>query len=196
MRYRAIILATVLLLMQFFSVSINADPGEENSRIYLQELRRGEKPFVKDLFGIITDKRTGLQWYCGYFMKRKDWYEIDAWAKGLRVGGGGWRLATMDELATLYPAARDSGVFKVDWTYSSIIKSSSASSDPKKDPHYSEYKITSKWWQKKGKIPSHYGNSPTVGSLSFIDGSAFPNLCGKPGTGRVRVSIAVRRNPR
>ena len=192
MKTRSILLIGMLLLLSIVSQTLQADPAVESTDNYIRELRRTESRFNKDIQGIITDRKSGLQWYCGYFMNRKDWYQVKIWADTLKVGGGGWRLATMDELATLHPGARQSGLFKVDWTYSDVVTTSSPAANSSLDPHYSEYNISTRWWQKKGKIPSHYGQSQVSGSLSFIDGTAYPNLCGKPGTGRVRVSIAVR----
>ena len=51
--------------------------------------------------GIVFDSSTGLEWYVG---KRKlvSWKEAKSWVKGLQVGGGGWRMPTIEELRTLY----------------------------------------------------------------------------------------------
>jgi hypothetical protein len=193
MNTRNVFLIGLFLLISLVPATLKADPNVENTINYIRELQRTENRFTKNMQGIITDRKTGFQWYCGYFFNRKDWHQIKLWAEKLTIGGGGWRLATMDELAGLHPAAAQSGLFGVDWTYSDVITTSSPAADSSQDPHFSEYTISSRWWQKKGKIPSHYGKSQVCGSLSFIDGTAYPNLCGKPGTGRVRVSIAVRR---
>ena len=195
MKTRTILFIAALLVLQA-AATLPAASREENTRSYLRDLGRSDARFQKAFSGIISDRKTGLQWYCGYFWSRKDWHQIDLWARELSVGGGGWRLATMDELATLFPAAKDCRLFSVDWTYSAVITTSSPSAGSAMDPHYREYNIFTRWWLKPGKFPSHYGTSPTAGSLSLLDGSAVPHLCGKPGTGRVRVSIAVRRAPR
>ena len=57
--------------------------------------------FTRDGQGIITDKKTGLQWFVA---EDQDvaWTRAQAWAQGLSVGGGGWRLPTMKELRDIY----------------------------------------------------------------------------------------------
>jgi hypothetical protein len=51
--------------------------------------------------GVITDHNTGLQWYVGPHGDN-NWHQAKAWAEGLTVAGGGWRLPTIQELKTLY----------------------------------------------------------------------------------------------
>jgi hypothetical protein len=189
----AVVIVGLLLLLQCAAIC-PAEPPTTNTGAYLRELRAGNPRFSKSLNGIITDRQTGLQWYCGYFFERKDWHQVSLWAKNLKAGGGGWRLATMDELAAIYPAAAAWGGFPVDWTYSALVTTSSPA--PGANPSYKEYTITTGWWRQSGKIPSHYGIAPVVGSLSLLDGSAIPHLAGPAGTGRVRVSMAVRRAPK
>lgn len=63
-----------------------------------------EKPrdsrFSKNFHGVIRDKETGLEWFVGP-NQDMSWRQAEAWAKGLPVGGGGWRLPTIAELRTL-----------------------------------------------------------------------------------------------
>lgn len=53
--------------------------------------------FIKGAEGVITDRRTGLQWFLGPD-RRTNWYWSRAWVKGLSVDGGGWRMPTRSEL--------------------------------------------------------------------------------------------------
>lgn len=56
--------------------------------------------FTRDGSGAVTDAKTNLQWYFGP-NEDYSWAEAEAWAKGLAVAGGGWRLPTREELASL-----------------------------------------------------------------------------------------------
>ena len=51
--------------------------------------------------GIVKDTSTNLEWVTGPD-RNVTWDEANAWAKGLRLAGGGWRLPTLKELETLY----------------------------------------------------------------------------------------------
>jgi hypothetical protein len=51
--------------------------------------------------GIVRDTVTGLEWVSGPD-RDMDWNEAKSWVESLNVGGGGWRLPTMDELKGLY----------------------------------------------------------------------------------------------
>ncbi|QLA14778.1 DUF1566 domain-containing protein [Desulfolutivibrio sulfoxidireducens] len=57
--------------------------------------------FSKDAEGVITDSRTGLQWFVGPDHDMT-WVQANSWAQGLSAGGGGWRLPTLAELQGLY----------------------------------------------------------------------------------------------
>jgi hypothetical protein len=81
--------------------------------------------FTLDSNGIITDNKEYKQWYDGYNGQtgiQRNWYQARDWAKSLSVDGGGWRLATRDELKTLYPDAWETGLFKSSWSWSLDIK--------------------------------------------------------------------------
>lgn len=69
--------------------------GEPNAK----STQRGR--FSRDGQGIVTDSRTKLQWYLGP-NQDMSWTQAQAWAEGLGVGGGGWRLPTMSELRDIY----------------------------------------------------------------------------------------------
>jgi hypothetical protein len=51
--------------------------------------------------GIVYDRRTGLEWFVG---PETDvtWHEARRWAESLAIGGGRWRLPTVDELTGLH----------------------------------------------------------------------------------------------
>jgi len=57
--------------------------------------------FIYHPNGIVKDTETGLEWISGPD-KDINWEEAESWAKSLTIGGGGWRLPTIDELQTLY----------------------------------------------------------------------------------------------
>lgn len=65
--------------------------------------------FTQDADKVITDNKTGLQWYDA----SEDCYGEEAkyWAADLAVSPGGWRLATREELHGLYPEAVSTGLF-------------------------------------------------------------------------------------
>ncbi len=62
----------------------------------------GEQPrFTRAANGVISDHATGLDWYvCPN--GDSTWHQAKAWAEGLSVDGGGWRLPTMPELKAIY----------------------------------------------------------------------------------------------
>jgi hypothetical protein len=83
----------------------SADGGETGMRIEtessgLRETGR-DGAMIRYENGIVYDPATRLEWMAGPD-QRLDWNEARAWAEGLSVGGGGWRLPTRDELQTLY----------------------------------------------------------------------------------------------
>ena len=57
--------------------------------------------FSKDNHGVITDHKTGLQWFVGPD-RDTNWTQAKKWVEGLSVVGGGWRMPTKDELHGLY----------------------------------------------------------------------------------------------
>ncbi len=52
-------------------------------------------------FGIVEDRNTGLQWVAGPD-RNTTWDEAKSWVQNLTLNGGGWRLPTMNELASLH----------------------------------------------------------------------------------------------
>ena len=57
--------------------------------------------FFADNNGIITDRKTGLEWYEGPD-KDTTWDEAKAWVESLTVDGGGWRMPKRVEVSDLY----------------------------------------------------------------------------------------------
>jgi hypothetical protein len=51
--------------------------------------------------GIVKDTKTGLEWVVGPDGGMA-WNEAKAWVESLNVGGGGWRVPTLEELKGLY----------------------------------------------------------------------------------------------
>jgi hypothetical protein len=60
---------------------------------------QGQPRFTKAPNGVITDSVTALDWYVG---QENTWHQAKAWAAGLTVAGGGWRLPTVAELKAIY----------------------------------------------------------------------------------------------
>ena len=59
-----------------------------------------DKDFSMDENDVITDRKTGLQWYIGPVIH--DWKKAAPYCGKLTVAGNGWRVPTSDELRTLY----------------------------------------------------------------------------------------------
>lgn len=51
--------------------------------------------------GIVLDTKQGLEWFVGPD-KDTTWDEAKSWVANLSVDGGGWRMPTKEELASLY----------------------------------------------------------------------------------------------
>jgi hypothetical protein len=61
--------------------------------------------------GIITDSKTGLQWLEG---PDRDitWQEAKLWVGNLSIGGGNWRMPTLEEVASIYwPSTKVGGTW-------------------------------------------------------------------------------------
>lgn len=59
------------------------------------------KRFIKAKSGIITDRKTGLQWFVGPD-RDFNWNVSKNWVERLSVGGWGWRMPKLSELRGLY----------------------------------------------------------------------------------------------
>ena len=51
--------------------------------------------------GIVKDASTGLEWKTGPD-RNMTWNKAKSWVAGLKTGGGGWRMPTLDELEGIY----------------------------------------------------------------------------------------------
>ena len=65
-----------------------------------QEVIGRDGDFVALANGVVVDRRTGLEWIAGPDVDTS-YYQAVAWVNGLTVDGGGWRMPTTSELATL-----------------------------------------------------------------------------------------------
>lgn len=65
--------------------------------------------FSKDGLGVITDSKTGLQWFVGPD-KDLHWNQALSWATGLKVAGGRWRLPLRAELQGLCGGGESEGL--------------------------------------------------------------------------------------
>ena len=89
-----------------------------------------QKRYTKDADGVITDSRTGLQWYVGSDWDT-NWYAAKKWVDGLTVAGGGWRMPSRNELKGLYQKGKGSRnmdpIFKTSdrWVWSGETRGSS-----------------------------------------------------------------------
>ena len=63
--------------------------------------RSSDGRYTKASNGVVTDSRTGLQWYVGPD-RDTNWYNAKKWVDELTVAGGGWRMPSRDELRGLY----------------------------------------------------------------------------------------------
>lgn len=112
----------LLINMQYTAMSSEKEPklsASSTSSATTKKSQASKKPcgcddsenltcegFTKDIQGIVFDKKAGLEWY---LIPEKDRVNVD-WHKGksliesLTIGGGGWRLPSLEELKVLYKA--------------------------------------------------------------------------------------------
>ena len=69
--------------------------------------RSSDGRYTKAANGVITDNRTGLQWYVG-IDGDTNWHDAKEWVEGLSVAGGGWRMPSRSELKGLYQEGKGS----------------------------------------------------------------------------------------
>ncbi len=96
--------------------------------------------FTRDAQGVISDKRTGLQWKVGPD-KDLNWHQSKAWAE--KLTGGGWRLPTRKEVQGIYQKGQSETGLPIGFeTTGSWIWSG----DVYQDEHgYSNFKIYQAW---------------------------------------------------
>ena len=58
---------------------------------------------------VILDQRTGFDWYLGDDVNI-DWFAATHWVSNLQVAGGGWRMPTIEQLATLFDRQHTAGI--------------------------------------------------------------------------------------
>ena len=73
------------------------------------DLATGATRFAVSSEGVITDSKTGLEWTVG---PHNTYSEAEQWVAACNVAGGGWRMPTRQQLATLHQAGI--GVFNID----------------------------------------------------------------------------------
>ena len=89
--YRLSLMALILLVVSASTLSSSLQGQVVDGQ--------GQPRFTKAPNGVITDRATGLDWYVG---QENNWHQAKAWAEGLTVAGGGWRLPTIAELKAIY----------------------------------------------------------------------------------------------
>jgi hypothetical protein len=67
----------------------------------LMDSAMGEARYSVSTEGVIKDNKTGLEWAVGPD-KGVNYNQADAWVKGLKIDGSGWRMPTVEELSGLY----------------------------------------------------------------------------------------------
>jgi len=108
--------STTMWLFGFYGGGVESwnGPDESNGdgRVVAVRAHRSDR-FTKDSHDIITDKQTGLQWY---MRPGSDisWPQAKSWAKNLRVGGGGWRMPTSNDLEKLVGPKQPDGISYLD----------------------------------------------------------------------------------
>lgn len=75
-------------------------PTEKASK----EVKRDDR-YIKYDNGVVFDRETGLEWFA-QSKQNTTWKESRSWVEGLRIGGGGWRMPTNDELIALYASGK------------------------------------------------------------------------------------------
>lgn len=65
------------------------------------DLATGATRFAVSSEGVITDSKTGLEWILGPD-RDTNYSQAEQWVASFKMAGGGWRMPTRQELATLY----------------------------------------------------------------------------------------------
>lgn len=65
------------------------------------DLATGKTRFTASSEGVMTDSLSGLDWIVGPD-RDTNYAQAEQWVAGCNVAGGGWRMPTLQELATLY----------------------------------------------------------------------------------------------
>lgn len=178
-----------------FAVNEQRLAANTNKRIQL-ELRPFEKPgrigeFMNNADGTVTDTRTNLTWQRCSVGQRWTGSSCDGeateftWAEAMRLGSSGWRLPTVDELATLVvcssgsrlPSARPGGRLVAETAGSCQGNYTRPTIDLRVFPNTP---VTSFW-----SSSPYAGNSHRAWLVYFYDGGA--NYLNMNGNRRVRL---------
>lgn len=90
----------------------NVRPDKKAPEVEKKEISKDGRFWVA-ASGVITDTRTGLEWYVEPEQEKRrsdeddkvqdtNWYGAKSWVDYLTVDGGGWRMPTRSELLNLY----------------------------------------------------------------------------------------------
>jgi len=82
------------------TASVPTKPEQDPAPAYGQEIGR-DGVYIEYANGIVKDTRMGLEWVAGPDGGMAS-NEAKAWVERLNVGGGGWRMPTLEELKGLY----------------------------------------------------------------------------------------------
>jgi len=82
------------------TASIPASPLPSTPAAQHQEIGR-DGLYIAYANGVVKDRETGLEWVVGPDQDT-DWDEAKRWVDSLNIGGGGWRMPTIEELEGLY----------------------------------------------------------------------------------------------
>jgi len=71
-----------------------------NSKDYLKKVVSKDERYIAYRYGIVFDTRTGIEWV----VEPKDinWWNAKNWTEFLHIGGGHWRMPTINEFKTLH----------------------------------------------------------------------------------------------
>jgi hypothetical protein len=75
--------------------------GKNSSSESKAAVARDEKRYTVSAEGVITDSKTGLEWVVGPSAPTS-YNQAEAWVKGCKIAGGGWRMPMLHELNGLY----------------------------------------------------------------------------------------------
>lgn len=79
--------------------SMKSNSKSDDSTI--DDLAESRKRFKASTEGVISDSKTGFEWVMGP-ERDMNYDQASKWVAGCRTAGGGWRMPTRKELATLY----------------------------------------------------------------------------------------------
>jgi len=83
------------------SPMVIAQAFSKSSGSLVTDLAMGATRFTVSSEGVIADSQTGLEWVVGP-NRDTNYAQAEQWVAGCNVAGGGWRMPTRQELASLY----------------------------------------------------------------------------------------------